>query len=308
MVPGSPASSVERLGHAAAWPSLASRRPPREAGLRILPVRDAWSEEDAEIAMAAALYKEFIPEIPETDFDFVTRSALAALPPGASATAVFGRSDCPPGAVVVEPVDCCWDFRKGAASVIDRLSLGDANVWRVNWMCEPPETVAGAAIPVDSRHEEIPAIQPPVRRAWFVRYDDVGLAVFPTEIAAILHGETGVTHIPAGTAVGRLAYSPNGLRAFAPGNLTYAVANALAGFDVLFDCMEQAESRELPIPEYFLGDAPEKRMCHFLRRFDFDVIDNGEIGASIVAPVDRVRAALHRNRDRWQPLLARAGR
>jgi hypothetical protein len=165
-----------------------------------------------------------------------------------------------------------------------------------------PATLANT-LPADIDH-----LPPPARRPWFVRHPDVGLSVFPIGFDTILHGDTGMARIPAGTTVGRIAYSPNGLRSFAPDNLTYAVAYAFSGFETLFGCMDQADAYGLPLPEYFLGDAPEKRMCHFLKHFDFDVIDNGEFGASVFAPVERVRAALARHQDRADRLLARANR
>ncbi len=252
--------------------------------------------------------KEYIPDIPETAFDRIALSLLEILPPGAPVTVDFGHADCPPGAALIEQIGCCWDFRKGSASIVERLSLGAANAWRIAWLCEPPASQAGPGGPVGALSDV--ASQPPAEtgRVWFVRHPDVGLTVFPSGIDAVLHGADGAVHIPAGPIVGRLAYSPNGRRAFTPANRTYAVAHAFTGVDLLFGCMEQARMRGLPLPDYFLGDAPEKRMCQFLRHFDFDVIDNGEFGASIVSPVERVRAALLRNRDRWQPFLARANR
>jgi hypothetical protein len=253
-------------------------------------------------------YQRFISTIPETPFDRLVLDFLAAIPGGMAITTRFGLPDCPPGMAVVEPIGCCWEFGGGAAKVIERLSLGAANVWVVNWLCEPDgdadPTVIGS--PGSAATGELSNASP--RGPWFVRHPDVGLSVFPTGIDAVLHGESGVIHIPAGTLVGRMAYSPNGQKAFAPHNLTYAVAHAFEGFGLMFDCMSDAASRRLGMPAYFLGDAPEKRMCLFLKHFGFDIIDNGDIGATVFAPVERVRSALDEQRARAARLLERADR
>jgi hypothetical protein len=251
-------------------------------------------------------YRRFIPTIPESPFDRRALDLLAAIPPGITIAASFGRPDCPPGTAAVEPIGCCWAFGSGATQVIERLSLGTANAWRVGWLCEPEADPAAMDSPTSAFVDD-PGGSPSTH-PWFVRHPDVGLSVFPTSFDAVLHGASRVADIPAGTLVGRISYAPNGKMAFDPHNLSYAVAHAYTGFELMFGCMKEAASRRFGMPEYFLGDAPEKRMATFLTHFGFDVIDNGEIGATVFAPVERVRASLDEQRERAARLRERANR
>src|SRR5687767_14522670 len=123
--------------------------------------------------MPASGYRQFVPEIPESAFDRAAHGLLDALPPGMSATTVFGHPDCPPGAALVEPIDCCWSFEHGAAKIIERLSLGTFNAWLVNWMCEPAVPNSPVSAPI------VDSLEPPARRPWVLRHPDVGLQVFP---------------------------------------------------------------------------------------------------------------------------------
>ena len=256
--------------------------------------------------MPDAAFRDFIPTLPDTGLDRAARALFDALPSGLPAVTRFGSADCPPGGAIVEPIGCCWDFGSGAAGTIERLSLGAANAWRIFWICEP-----GDDAQFEDRHAGPPsgaALPAPATRPWAVRHPDVEMTVFPVGMNATLRGSTGAISIAAGTTVGKISYAPNGKRAFDPGNRTYAVAHVFSGFDLLFGCMEAALARGFPMPEYLLGDALQGRMALFLGHLDFDVIDNGELGASVFAPVDRVRAALARHQERASRLLARANR
>lgn len=256
--------------------------------------------------MADSAFRDFIPTRPESELDRAALALLDAIPPGLPAISRFGEADCPPGEALVEPPGCCWNFGAGATSVIERLSLGRANAWRVFWICEPGDDAQH-----DDRHEREPssvALPAPAPRPWAVRHPDVEMTVFPVGMNATLQGSSGAVSIAVGTTVGKISYAPNGQRAFDPGNRTYAVAHVFTGFELLFGCMEAAVARGFPMPEYLLGDALQARMALFLRHLDFDVIDNGELGASVFAPVDRVRAALARHQERASRLLARANR
>lgn len=230
---------------------------------------------------------EFVPSIPQTELD---RSALAlrASCLGASPlTAAFGHGDCPAGAAGIESLGCYWNFDAGATKVIERLSLGTSNAWRLAWICEP-DTATGTA-PLSRAEPARVLASLPSKQHWTVRHDMVGLSVFPLGINAVLASDGAQTAIPAGTVVGSISFSPNGRKAFDPGNLFAAVARSFAGFEILFGCMEEAMSRGLTAPAYFLGDALEKRMCTFLQRqFGFQLIDTGEFGASVYAPVGTV--------------------
>ena len=247
-------------------------------------------------------YRLRVPSIRETAFDRAVLALLDELPAVPSGTIRFDNQICSPGSALIEPLGCCWDFGNGPTAVIERLSLGNANAWRTDWICEP-----------DLKGERAQDANPVARessvfRPWTVRHPDVGMSVFPTTFQIVLQGEATMTTIPAGTPIGRISYAPGGLRRFDPGQRTYAVAHVFHGFEIIFSCMDSAALMQFDTPHFCLGDAPEKRMCRFLKHFGFDLLDGGELGATVVAPVERVRASLHRNRERWERVISRADR
>lgn len=257
--------------------------------------------------MLASDFRISDPSIPESPFDRAVLGLLDALPHGSSATIGFDSHDCPVGMAMVETLGCCWYFGGSPMKVIERLSLGRANAWRLDWICEPGSGAANRSGLVNDRSGDINARHP--TQPWNLLHADVGLSVFPTGgFTTLLRGESALTLIPAGTLIGRVSYSPVGKKFFDPGNLSYAVAHVFQGFELMFSCMEEAASRQFGLPKFFIGDAPEKRMCHFLKHFDFDILDGGDLGATVVAPVGRVRASLDRNRPRWERITARVAR
>jgi hypothetical protein len=146
-------------------------------------------------------------------------------------------------------------------------------------------------------------------RPWNVWHRDVTLLVFPTTLDINLVGDNGSSFVPAGAWIAELAFYPNGRHVYEPENLSAAVAKSFAIFELLSGCMDAARRQGLHVPVYFLGDSLEPRMVAYARRrLGFSAIDNGDVGATIFAPVDlAMRLALDRPA-RLRRLAARAKR